>query len=155
MHAWPHPNPFPTLRRSKQDSPRAPCRSTIHLHAASVCRQVSVSQPFHEKASACPLAHPPWEATSTGESFLFALMMERLITHGSAFQIAEAGRGGKNTIKAIASKHGLSGTMMNGLEEACVYSRSIIRCCLADSRQEGRRHSLLESGLLFLLLAEV
>lgn len=112
-------------------------------------------QPFHWKASACPFAHPHWEATSTVESFLFALMMKRLITHCSAFQIAEAGSGGKNTIKAIVSKHGLSRTMMNGLEEACAYSHSIIRCWLVDFCQEGRRHSLLESGLLFLFLAEV
>lgn len=39
------------------------------------------------------------------------------------------------------SKHGLSGTMMNGLEEACAYSRSITRCWLADTRQEGHRYS--------------
>lgn len=57
--------------------------------------------------------------------------------------------------KTTVSKRGLSRTMMNGLEEACAYSHSIIRCWLSDSRQEGRRHSLLESGLLFLFLAEI
>lgn len=60
-----------------------------------------------------------------------------------------------NTIKATVSKHGLCRTMMNGLGEACAYSHSIINCWLADSRQEGRTHSLLEAGLLFLFLAEV
>lgn len=44
-----------------------------------------------------------------------------------------------NTIKATASKHGLSRTMMNGLGEACAYSHSIIKCWRTDSRQEGRR----------------
>lgn len=68
-------------------------------------------------------------------------MTERLITHRFAFQIAEAGSRGKNAIKATESKSGRSGTMMNGLEEACVYSHSIIRCWLADSRQGGHRHS--------------
>lgn len=34
------------------------------------------------------------------------------------------------------------GTMMNGLKEAGEYSRSIIRCWLAGSLQEGHRHSL-------------
>ena len=47
----------------------------------------------------------------------------------------------KNMIKASMSKRGLSGTMMNGLQEACAYSRSITRCWLSDSRQEGHRYS--------------
>lgn len=112
---------------------------------------------------------PPWASpfikkplpalllTHTGrpgpqETLLFTLMMERLITHHSTFQIAGAGSGRKNAIKATASKHGLTGTMMNGLEEACMYSHSIIRCWLADSCQEGHRHSLAGIRPLFSLL---
>ena len=65
-------------------------------------------------------------------------MTKRMITHRPVFQITEAGSGGKNTIKATASEHGLSGTMMNGLKEACADSRSIINKVLA-SRLSPRR----------------
>lgn len=130
-----------TLQRSEQDNPPAPSPSTVHHHDTSVWRQASTSQPFIKNPRpALLLTHTG--RLHPGESLLFTLITQKLITHCSTFQIAESGRGGKNAVKATASKHGLSRTVMNGLEEACVYSGSIIKCWLADSRQDGYGHSL-------------
>lgn len=111
-----------------------------HVSSSCLCLETGLPEPALSLKNLCLLTHTGRPCPQ--KTLLFALMTKRTITHRPVFQITEAGSSGKNTIKATASEHGLSGTMMNGLKEACVDSRSIIRCWLAGARQEGNRHSL-------------
>lgn len=114
------------------------------LSSSCLWLETALPEPALSLKNLClPFCSPTLGGQVHRRALPFALMTERLMTHRCAFQIAEAGSSRKTAIKAPASEHGLPRTMMNGPKEARVYSLGIIRCWRADSRQEGRRHSLV------------